>query len=193
MIIEYELTELNRRLANLLKLGKIEETDYTGIIPRARVRTGELLTAFLPMLTTRAGNDSTWWPLAIGEQVIILSPSGDTGQGVILGSINQNNYSAIENTESIYKTEFSDGAIIQYNKESQTLDVTLPDGGTINIISTGGVNITGDVSVTGNVSATGDVTDHTRSMQSDREIYNSHNHSGVTSGVASTAIPTQQK
>ena len=48
------------------------------------------------------------------------------------------------------------------------------------------VEMTGDQHVVGGIKAEGEITDHTRSMQEDRYIYNGHNHG---SGPA----PTQQQ
>ncbi len=79
-MVEFEITELHRRLANLVMLGKVVEADYGHVIPKLKVNIGELQTARLPMLTQRAGNDVSWWPLEVGEQVVVLSPSGDLTQ-----------------------------------------------------------------------------------------------------------------
>ncbi len=74
---------------------------------------------------------------------------------------------------------YADGAVIEYDRETHQLNAVLPDGATTELVSDGGVTIIGDVIVTGNIKATGEVIDHTRSMKADRDIYNSHTHSGV--------------
>ena len=73
----------------MVLLAKVIEVDYNGSIPKAKVVVGEITSAWLPMMVSRAGNDRSWWPLEIGEQVVVLSPSGELTQGVVLGSINQ--------------------------------------------------------------------------------------------------------
>ena len=87
-MIEFETTELNRRLANLIMLGKVVEADCTQTTPKLKIKVGELQTAWLPMLTQRAGPDLSWWPLEVGEQVVVLSPSGELAQGIVLGALN---------------------------------------------------------------------------------------------------------
>ncbi|MGB0503824.1 MAG: phage baseplate assembly protein V, partial [Thalassolituus sp.] len=147
----------------------------------------------LPMLTQRAGSDLSWWPLEVGEQVVVLSPSGDLAQGIVLGALNQLAFPSIGNSEDSHKQAYADGAVIEYNRKSHHLSATLPSGATTTLVSDGGVNITGDVVVTGNISASKDITDKTRSMQADRDIFNAHTHSGVRTGPATTAIPNQSQ
>ncbi len=190
-MVEFEITELHRRLANLVMLGKVVEADYGHVIPKLKVNIGELQTAWLPMLTQRAGNDVSWWPLEVGEQVVVLSPSGDLTQGVVLGAINQKSVPAIADHNSVHRMIYADGAVIEYDRETHQLNAVLPDGATTELVSDGGVTIIGDVIVTGNIKATGEVIDHTRSMKADRDIYNSHTHSGVKTGPGTTAVPNQ--
>ncbi len=190
-MVEFEITELHRRLANLVMLGKVVEADYGHVIPKLKVNIGELQTAWLPMLTQRAGNDVSWWPLEVGEQVVVLSPSGDLTQGVVLGAINQKSVPAIADHNSVHRMIYADGAVIEYDRETHQLNAVLPDGATTELVSDGGVTIIGDVIVTGNIKATGEVIDHMRSMKADRDIYNSHTHSGVKTGPGTTAVPNQ--
>lgn len=187
--IDFDISELNRRLTNIIRLGKVLDTNYTKIIPRVKIAVGDLETAWLPILTQRAGHDSTWWPLNIGEQVIVLSPSGELAQGVVLGSINQQAFPAMGNDTHQHRTQYRDGAVIEYNSKQHHLSVVLPNDATIAIVSEGGVSIQGDLIIDGDVKASGDISDHTRSMQADREIYNSHTHAGVKPGGGKTLPP----
>ena len=189
----FEIAEIQRRLGNLFKIGRIEETNYNELIPLCRVRVGELLTGWLPMLAQRDGPDNCWWPYEIDEQVMVLSPSGDPAQGIVLGAINQRSYPVQSNRPDIHRVVYADGAVTEYDRAAHHLKVNLPDGATTELVSTGGVIIVGDVSVTGNIKATGEISDHTRSMQADRDIFNSHTHSGVRSGPSATQPPNQQQ
>jgi phage baseplate assembly protein V len=189
----FEITELHRRLANVVLLGKIVEADYSQTIPKLKIKIGNLQTAWLPMLTQRAGNDVSWWPLEVGEQVLVLSPSGELNQGVVLGAINQKAFAAPGNSADVHRQMYSDGAVIEYDRKTHHLSAVLPSGATTRLVSEGGISITGDVTVTGNIKASGDITDQTRSMHRDREIFNFHNHSGVATGLGNTAIPNQSQ
>ena len=192
-MIEFEITELNRRLANLIVLGKVVEADYTQTIPKLKIKVGECRTAWLPMLCQRAGLDVSWWPLEVGEQVVVLSPSGELTQGVVLGAINQMAFPSMGHHADSHKHVYADGAVIEYNRKAHHLSAILPSGATTTLVSDGGVNITGDVVVTGNITASKDITDNTRSMQADRDIFNAHDHSGVRTGSGTTATPNQSQ
>ena len=192
-MIEFEITELNRRLANLILLGKVVEADYTQIIPKLKIKIGECQTAWLPMLCQRAGPDVSWWPLEVGEQVVVLSPSGELTQGVVLGAINQMAFPSKGNHADSHKHVYADGAVIEYNRKTHHLSAVLPSGATTTLVSDGGVHITGDVVVTGNITASKNITDNTRSMQADRDIFNAHDHGGVRTGSGTTATPNQSQ
>ncbi|UYM14257.1 phage baseplate assembly protein V [Endozoicomonas euniceicola] len=186
------LEDLERRLSNLLRIGVIENK---GGEPsdKVRVRIGELHTKPLPWLTHRAGNDKTWWKPEDGEQVLVLSPFGDLAQGVVLPSLYKEQFSAPYNDAGKHITEYADGARIEYDRNAHKLTAQLPGGATTELTSSGGITFTGDLLVNGNITATQDITDSTRSMQADRDIYNGHNHPGVASGPSTTGAVAQKQ
>lgn len=83
--MSFAAAEADRRIANGVMLGTI-----TAINPgaaRARVAVGDLGSPELPVAQMRAGALSFWWMPTVGEQVVIVCPSGDIAQGVILASV----------------------------------------------------------------------------------------------------------
>ncbi|BBD08452.1 phage baseplate assembly protein V [Desulfovibrio ferrophilus] len=120
----FRSSDLERRVARLICFGTVEEADYPAA--RVRVRMGKALSAWLPWLTQRAGNDRSWWAPSIGEQVVVLSPSGECAQGVILGSIYQAKYPAPAVSPHINRRVYSDGAVIDYDTESHRLHALIP-------------------------------------------------------------------
>ena len=115
--IQYHITELNRRLSNLIHLGVIIGVDLTGVLPRAQVRIGELQTAWLPIIMPRAGENQHFVCPEINEQVMVLSPSGDLAQGIILGSLNQVKYPLSGDSVDIHRLTYQDGATIEYDRK----------------------------------------------------------------------------
>ncbi|MFV0989770.1 phage baseplate assembly protein V, partial [Wolbachia endosymbiont of Nasonia giraulti] len=71
----FAISELNRKVANIIRIGVVKEVDYEKA--KVRVKIGELLTDFLPWITSRAGEERSWLPPSINEQVVILSPLGE--------------------------------------------------------------------------------------------------------------------
>ncbi|MCW7552594.1 phage baseplate assembly protein V [Endozoicomonas gorgoniicola] len=193
----FELVELARKLANLVRPGRVQAVRYDP--PAVRVEIGDLVTAWLPPLVARAGNNRSWDMPEVGEQVVVLSPSGNFAQGWVLpaGYTASNPAPSVDPDKKIYT--FPDGAWLEYDRKRHHLKAVLPDGATTELKSTGGIEFTGDLRVNGNITATqnitatGDITDQTRSMQADRAIYNSHKHSGVASGPSTTQTTGQQQ
>lgn len=120
------LADLERRLANLVRFGVVEQLDEAGVM--VRVRSGGILTDWLRWRTNRAGPDSDWWPLEPGEQVILLAPDGELNQAVVIGSLNQNSFPAPGDRKTLHRITYADGAIKEYDRAASTDRVTYPDG-----------------------------------------------------------------
>ncbi len=121
----FAISELQRKMANIVRIGVVKEVDYEKA--KVRVKIGEFLTDFLPWITSRAGEERSWLPPSINEQVVILSPLGELSLGVVLAGIYQQNYSAPENSEMINSLVFQDGTKLLYDKESKNLEISVVD------------------------------------------------------------------
>jgi hypothetical protein len=83
----YQLAELNRRFQNQRRTGTVAEVDYTN--KRARVKLSEdddgepFLGPWMPWQTIAAGTTQINVPPSIGQQVAVVSESGDIADGVI--------------------------------------------------------------------------------------------------------------
>jgi phage baseplate assembly protein V len=120
----YRVAELERRLNNLLRMGKVEEVDYDQAL--CRVRSGGILTGWLQWATTRAMGEKTWWAPRIGEQVMVCCPCGDLAQGKVMMAFYQDAASAPANSPEIHRYEYPDGAVVQYNESNSTLTAEVP-------------------------------------------------------------------
>ena len=119
----FHLSELDRRLANLIKLGTIQEIDHKKA--RVRIQMGKICTDWLPWVTSRAGNLRSWSPPNIGEQVVVMSPSGDLGQGVVLPSLYQSKHPAPSHKDTVTSLTFPDGTHLTYDHEQHQLNCTI--------------------------------------------------------------------
>ena len=142
--------ELHRRLENLIRFGTIKTIHPAKPFTTVTVTIGEITTAKLRFLTLRAGKTKTWDPPTIGEEVMVLSPSGVLEMGVaIAGFNNQDNPSPSDNLDKTIRV-FEDGCILAYDVSSHHLSAILPPGGTVELTADGGVTINANGGVTVN-------------------------------------------
>lgn len=118
---QFTLTELDRRISNLIQLGHIHKVDGT----KASVKIGEIITDTLPWVVTRAG--VTWWVPEVGEQVVVLAPSGELNQGVILAGLYSQNHPAPSDDPNEQVIQYPDGTKLTYNNHNLTIDAN-PQG-----------------------------------------------------------------
>jgi phage baseplate assembly protein V len=133
--------ELHRRLENLIRFGTIKTIHPAKPFTTVTVTIGEITTAKLRFLTLRAGKTKTWDPPTIGEEVMVLSPSGVLEMGVaIAGFNNKDNPSPSDNLDQTIRV-FEDGCILAYDVSSHHLSAILPPGGTVELTANGGVTV----------------------------------------------------
>nr|QXF95179.1 baseplate assembly protein V [Wolbachia phage WO] len=121
----FAISELNRKLANIIRIGLVKEIDYEKA--KVRVKIGEFITDYLPWITSKAGKDRDWSPPDIDEQVMVFSPLGELSLGVVLGGIYQEKYPALENKKEINSIKFQDGTKFTYDKEKHHLEIEVVD------------------------------------------------------------------
>ena len=188
-----QLAELARLIENLVRLGTIAEVDVAKV--RVRVKSGDITTTWLPWLALRAGTSKEWDPPTVGEQVILLSPSGVLAQGVALVGLFCDANPANGDREGLHRRTYPDGAVVEYDFVSHVLRAILPEGGVTDLVSTGGINIegpinhTGDYTQTGNQHVTGTVNVSEDVIAADISLRN-HRTKGVTRGTAVSDGPT---
>jgi phage baseplate assembly protein V len=154
--ISVELENSRRLISNIIQYGTISEVDPAKV--RAKVKSGKLTTGFLPILMPATGGIKIWRLPSIGEQVMILSPSGNTTNGVILPGLYQTAFPAPSTDPKETIIEFENGETIKHNSSSNTLTVVSSNMNLQgNVTIQGDVSVTGNTSVTGNISATGDI------------------------------------
>jgi phage baseplate assembly protein V len=187
-----DFASIARLIENLIRFGTIVEIQM--LPPRVRVITGALTTGWLPWITPRAGSDREWNPPTVNEQVILFSPSGQLGNGIVLTGLFCDYISANGDREGLHRRTYRDGAVIEYDSVSHHLNATLPDGGTTNLISQGGIHIVGpithegDYTQTGNQTITGKITASVDVVAANISLVK-HQHGGVMSGDSITGQP----
>lgn len=174
------ITDLLRRLENLIRLGTIAAVDHQAA--RCTVKSGGLTIPNLAWLALRAGSSSDWDPPTVGEQCILFAPSGEPAQGIALVGLYSQQRPAPSNSATVRRRKYPDGAVIDYDHASHTLTATLPGGGKAQITAPGGVTVLGDVAITGLVTVSDDV------VAAGISLVN-HIHGGVQAGPSTTGAP----
>lgn len=186
------LADLARLIENIVRFGTVAEVQMQP--PRVKVGSGNITTTWLPWLNLRAGADREWDPPTIGEQVVLLSPSGNLAQGVALTGLFSDLITANGDREGLHRRTYRDGAVIEYDSIAHRLRAILPEGGITDITSTGGINIVGpinhvgDYTQQGNQAVTGTVTISEDVIAAGISLVN-HVHGGVQGGPSKTGAP----
>lgn len=201
------LVELTRRLDNLMRPGTIAAVDH--VEARCRVQTGDLLTDWLPWLTQRAGNTRIWSPPTVGEQVMLLSPSGDLGAAWVLPATFRDDHPAPSDSPNLHVTEYPDGARISYNHATGVLvasgiQTAVIEASVQVTLDTPHTHITGSLTVddlltySNGIAGTGG-TNHNiingtfshagGNLSSNGIVLHTHHHTGVQSGGSNTGGP----
>lgn len=141
--------DISRQLANLIRFGTV----HTVAGKRVQVTIGGLLTRPIPWTVTRAGATKSWSPPDIGEQVMVVSPNGDLGAAVAIGSLFCDAYDVPPeaNADTVVMA-FRDGAVVLYDHAAHMLKATLPADGRVAVTAPGGVTFTGNVTIDGELS-----------------------------------------
>ena len=163
-------------MQNIVRTGRVEAV--TTRPPRCRVRTGELLTDWLPWLTLAAGGVTQtrhWRVPAINEECVLLAPGGDLAQAMVLPGlvcedmpqnsdapeVERHNYSATdywEHSRSEGALVFDIASSIQFKVGASLLTIT-PDGTTLQTthyaVESPQSDFSGNVSIAGGISVGG--------------------------------------
>lgn len=133
----FDLTELDRRISNMIRIGKVDQVDYGISPPKARVWVGDdskqhgFLTEWLPWPGQSAGEDRSCAPLDIGEQVVILSPSGEINQGFIAFRLFQSAHPYPVTSPDKHNATYKDGAVVEYDRAAHIYKINIPTDGAV--------------------------------------------------------------
>lgn len=207
----YDLTEMNRSISNMIRVGNIRAVDVANA--RVRVAFGGCVSDWLPWGTSRAGNRRDWTAPNVGEQVMVFCPFGDPTQAVVGPSIFQDDFSAPATSADQDTTVYPDGTTVDYNSATNTLTVTVAGSGNVVInckvatvkadtsvtIDTPETTCTGNLTVKksftmgqegGSATMKGNVAIEGGSLtHNGKNVGSTHTHGGVQSGGSNTAAP----
>lgn len=166
------IAELERRQRSQSRTGVIAEVDPGNGSARVKLQDGTepFLTGWIPWAEGSAGANKTHNPPSVGQQVQVISESGDLHDAVIQGSLNSD------------ANGRPSGAGDEYVLASVgAASVTISGGGASMVLTVGGVSAT--LTAAG-LEVTGGQVSHNGT-----DIGDTHKHGGVVIGPAETKPP----
>ena len=145
MVEDFAFSEVVRKLANLIRLGKIAEIKKNLV----KVKIGRVTTGWLPIVS-QAGNTNVWTPISKDEQVVVFAPYGEFAQAFVLRSINYDNFETPDELEEFNFSTDSDVRVygsgdcnvsFDYKLEAEAEGIELFSSDDIRITGTNGVSI----------------------------------------------------
>ena len=138
-----ELTDTAQRVGRMAFYGEVAEIDSSQ--GRLRIRSGDILTGWLPFGAVRAGEDRTWSAPEPGEQVMVVCPNGDVNQGCVVCSLYREQHSAPADDINITRQVWKDGTVQEYDREKHRWTLKLNPSGTFRVeVGSSLFELTGD-------------------------------------------------
>ena len=123
-IEQLSLPDMERRIASMIRYGKIIEVNHS--TKKVRIKSGEIETDWLRWPAGSANSRKRLWnPPTVGEQVCMLAPTGDLRQATFIPGMYQDDYDAPSDDPDEDLAEYSDGAVIGYNVSTHKLTANL--------------------------------------------------------------------
>lgn len=144
------ISELYRRLTNIVRFGIVTESKSNEGKALCRVKVGRRVTDFLPVKGFSNSFKRHFVPVRPGEQVVVFSPFGEASSGFVLRSIfNKGSKEPSGSNEHTEVIEYEDGTRILYDTKNKKLDVSCAGdvsfnvAGNITITAGGAIDIDG--------------------------------------------------
>ncbi|HCA5723052.1 phage baseplate assembly protein V [Acinetobacter baumannii] len=148
--------DINRRLENLIRFGTIKTVNPSKPIPLVTVDLDDIVTPEIRFINARSGDDSTWDPPSLDEEVMVISPCGEIGPtSVVFYGLYNNEHPAPSDDLNKKIRVFADGCIIAYDIAAHHLSAILPSGGKAIVTANGGITVNGDTTINGNLQING--------------------------------------
>lgn len=107
------IADIAHRMENLIRLGRIYAADYDAGKVRVSIYRDDpneadcIRTDWLPWVTPRACFNRVWQAPEVNEQVVVISPSGDVRNGVVLPSVNYKRFIHEANHPDYYREVYT--------------------------------------------------------------------------------------
>lgn len=175
------LSEQQRRLHNIATIGTVFDVNPDDQTMRLDV--GENQTDWLPIPALAAGQVRVWRCPSVGEQFLLVSPSGELANAIPVLSLYSNQHPSPSNDPNEIRVRFNDSDFLSIKNQDSQLTLKINDivfDGDLTV--TGGVDVGENVLVGGDIHSLGDTVAGSISLKS-------HTHGNVQSGRSNTGAP----
>lgn len=171
--MSYASAEHDRMIAAMLLPCYVVALDLAASPPMCRVSTGpDWTSAWVRWHSGAAGKARHWRAPSLGEQGVLLSPSGQAGMGTFIPGLYGDAGPAPDTRDHVEVWRFEDGGSLIYDWQASTYSIDLP-GGTVTIavggssavvtsgavtVTAGDIGLIGTVNIDGPLTVTGDIT-----------------------------------
>lgn len=168
--MSYVAAQHDRMLAGLVIPCRVVAVDLTAATVRVSDG-GDWTSAWVRWHAQAAGKARHWRAPSLGEQGVLVSPSGEPAQGTFISGLYGDAGAPPDNRDHVEAWRFDDGGSLIYDWQAKSYTITLPSGtarvrvgGTEVVISdnaitakSGTIDLTGAVKITGTLMVTGDI------------------------------------
>ena len=176
------LSEQQRRLHNIATIGTV--FDVNSDDQTMRLDVGDNQTDWLPIPALAAGQVRVWRCPSVGEQFLLVSPSGELANAIPVLSLYSNQHPSPSNDPNEIRVRFNDSDFLSVNTQDSQLILKINDVifDVNSTTLTGNLVVNGNVQVDGNIHSDGDTVAGSISLQK-------HKHGGVMGGNSTTGAP----
>ncbi|WP_225785970.1 phage baseplate assembly protein V [Pseudomonas sp. Marseille-P9655] len=168
--MSYVSAQHDRMLAGLLIPCRVVAVDLVAAM--VRVSDGSVWnSAWVRWHALAAGKARHWRAPSLGEQGVLVSPSGEPAQGTFVPGLYGNAGAQPDNRDHVEVWRFDDGGSLVYDWKAKSYIITLPSGTvTVKVAGSevvvtdsaitakaGVISLTGPVTINGTLSVTGDI------------------------------------
>lgn len=124
--MSYAGAEHDRMIAAMLMPCVVVGVDLAAAM--VRVSAGEWTSAWVRWHSLAAGKARHWRAPSIGEQGVLLNPSGQAGMGTFIPGLYGNAGAQPDNRDHVEGWRFDDGGSLVYDWKAKSYTITVPSG-----------------------------------------------------------------
>lgn len=188
--------ETQRRLHNIATIGTVTHIDADSALMRLSV--GDNATDWLSIPAIAAGQISVWRCPSVGEQYLLVSPSGELANAIPVISLYSDNHPSPSTDPNEIRIRYNDTDFCSIDVINSQLTMHISEitnqAATSIVLDTPTATVTGNLQVNGGIQVKGDINCDSAITAADEVTaggikLTKHTHGGVKSGGSRTGQP----